>query len=97
MKPGSIVKCVRYFSNRTAEHTINYPEVNKDYTVKGVITSVYSGRIFITLEEVVNPAIFKSEYGTIETHFAADHFRELLPPEAMQEQIKELLEEPVMI
>lgn len=85
MKIGSIVERDPNYNGNMANIGLGpLPLFDKPYTVNW--TRLDNGDLYIGLEETDQRDCY-----------LAQAFRELLPPEAMQEQIKELLEEPVLI
>ncbi len=97
MKIGSIVELVNdNWSKVPFPGLWNLPVRGKLYTVRALINHRKGPGIH--LEEIVNRKVLVvPSYEWREPCFDIRKFRELLPPEALSEEIKEALEEPVNI
>lgn len=81
MRPGSIVTLKEniewYTFESTGEHSGIYPIIGQNYTISDI--EVWNDMVFLSFLEIPD-------------QWDADCFREILPPEAMQKEINELLE-----
>lgn len=103
MKVGSIVECINTSGIRFAV----VPKLNTPYTVREIIDighkipngyggGLISDHVCILLEEIVNHK-FVENFVAYEPGYKIERFRELLPPDALQDEITELLTEPVTV
>lgn len=79
MKIGSIVECIKSTSGAASEKGVSECVWKEVLTVNFLKT--HNGIDWLGFEEKHQDIMYRS-----------DHFREILPPEAMQKEINELLE-----
>lgn len=95
MKIGSIVKLVNDKWKRPDVPWVR-PRTNKTYTVRDIV--LRSGSHCLLLEEIVNRKMLLLDTELCKTFFqepafCIKKFRELLPPDALSDEIKEALED----
>jgi len=76
MKPGSLVECINdSFNPEQLIKIPNRPTQGQYYMIREIFD--FSGKIGVTLEEIINPKIPLSSGGWIEPSFNIERFKEV--------------------
>lgn len=96
MQVGSIVVCVDdSFSGDALRQLKQIPTKNKQYMIREVMDRI-DGSCGVLLEEIINPPR-ETIGGFLEPKFKSNRFRELDIPPDLEDEIFDLIYEPVII
>lgn len=99
MKVGSLVECVINPSSSEYLNTLTYgaiyPCTGTIYSVRMIRRNYLNTTNLLLLDEIDNTHLIPFTVSKREPGFAIKFFRELLPP--MESEIKELLEQPILV
>ncbi len=96
MQVGAIVVCVDdSFSAEAMSQLKQIPKKDNYYTIREIVDRP-NGSVGVLLEEISNPPRNTVD-GNVEPKFKSDRFREMSIPPDLEDEICDLLYEPVLI